>query len=75
MDMIMWIKTNGLAQPMYLVKMKDKPAAFVKEYIKIISFGSEVTCCAHRNTKKLFLVQELSIYGMIFHMKSKVLET
>ena len=22
---IMWIKTNGLAQPMYLVKMKDKP--------------------------------------------------
>ena len=25
MDMIMWIKTNGLAQPMYLVKMKDKP--------------------------------------------------
>jgi len=48
-----WIKTNGLAQPMYLVKMKDKPAAFVKEYIKIISFESEVTCCAHRNTKKL----------------------
>ena len=25
MNMIMWIKTNGLAQPMYLVKMKDKP--------------------------------------------------
>ena len=65
MDMIMWIKTNGLAQPMYLVKIKDKPV--------ILWIWSYLLCTP--KYEENFLVQELSIYGMIFHMKSKVLET
>ena len=68
MDMIMWIKTNGLAQPMHLVKMKDKPECPV-----ILWIWSYLLCTP--KYEETFLVQELSIYGMIFNMKSKALET
>ena len=68
MAIITWIKTNGLAQPMYLLKIKDKP-----EWPVILWIWSYLLCTPKYG--ETFLVQELSIYGMIFHMKSKVLET
>ena len=54
--------------PWYLVKMKDKPECPV-----ILWIWSYLLCTP--KYEETFVVQELSIYGMIFHMKSKVLET
>ena len=57
-------KTNSFALLIYLEKMENKPECPVIKFPVV-----------HIEIRRNFLVQELSICGMIFHKKSKVLET